>query len=285
MVPLEHAIARDFIPLRGALVAELGAAPAILWQLIWFRTGPDSPASYEQNGHRWWRANREELSKHSGLTVDQVKRIVSKLEADGALESARHQAGGVTDHTKSYRCLTDEIARPIGANPPNLDWGKSAQSSYKNHEEEKTPSSLVQERDDVRALCTQLADLIEENGSPRPTVGAGWRDAARLLLDRDHRPLDEAMQVLEWSQRDDFWRSNILSMPTFRKQYDKLRLRMGRNPGQSRGQQRQEEAMALIERAARRDQEYEAAGHRGTPQLDAGPRWTAPDGHLGRGMD
>jgi hypothetical protein len=284
-VPIASAIARDFIPVRGALVAELGAAPAILWQLIWFRTGPDSPASYEQDGERWWRANREELARHSGLTADQVKRIVAKLEAEGALASARHQAGGVTDHTKSYRCLTDESVRSIGADPPNLDGCKSAQPSFKNLEEgERTTSSPGEEREDVALLCARLAELVQENGSPRPVISKGWRDAARLLLDRDQRPRDEALQVLEWSQQDDFWRSNILSMPTFRKQYDKLRLRMGRNSGQSRGQQRQNEALALIERAARRDMNHEAAGHGSAPQLDAGRGWPSAHRPLGGGM-
>jgi hypothetical protein len=31
--------------------------------------------------------------------------------------------------------------------------------------------------------------------------------------------------VLEWSQADEFWRTNILSMPKFRTQYTQLRLK------------------------------------------------------------
>ena len=51
-----------------------------------------------------------------------------------------------------------------------------------------------------------------------------WRREARLLIDRDGVKFDDAMRVLEWCQQDDFWRTNILSMPTFRKQFDRLRL-------------------------------------------------------------
>ena len=32
---------------------------------------------------------------------------------------------------------------------------------------------------------------IEENGSKRPRVTKTWREAARLMLDRDHHPADE----------------------------------------------------------------------------------------------
>lgn len=89
----------------------------------------------------------------------------------------------------------------------------------------KEPTVVVaQERHDVQILCETLADLIVANGSKKPTIGKSWLDAARLLLDSDERDLQDALSLLKWSQQHDFWKSNILSMPTFRKQYDKLRL-------------------------------------------------------------
>ena len=84
-----------------------------------------------------------------------------------------------------------------------------------------------EQRDDIRALCEHLASAIESNGSKRPTITREWRKQARLLTDKDRRPVDEAHRLIDWCQRDTFWRSNILSMPTFRKQYDKLRLKSG----------------------------------------------------------
>lgn len=79
-------------------------------------------------------------------------------------------------------------------------------------------------RDDVDRLCARLADRIEANGSKRPTITKAWRDSARLLLDRDHRTEEQVARAIDWCQNDDFWRSNVLSMPTLRKQYDRLRL-------------------------------------------------------------
>lgn len=77
---------------------------------------------------------------------------------------------------------------------------------------------------DATRLCELLADLIERNGSKRPTVSLKWLNEARLLLDKDKRPVEEAVAVLKWSQADSFWKSNILSMPKFREKYDQLRL-------------------------------------------------------------
>ena len=75
-------------------------------------------------------------------------------------------------------------------------------------------------RPEAAALCDLLADLIESNGSKRPNITKAWLDAARLLLDRDKRDYDMVEGLIRWSQEDEFWRSNVLSMPTFRKQFD-----------------------------------------------------------------
>lgn len=88
----------------------------------------------------------------------------------------------------------------------------------------KSSSSEPTARPDVEELCTLLADLVVANGSKRPTITKAWRDAARLMLDRDERDLDKARNLIRWSQADGFWRKNILSMPKFRQRYDQLRL-------------------------------------------------------------
>jgi hypothetical protein len=77
------------------------------------------------------------------------------------------------------------------------------------------------------ALCRRLAELMLAN-DPKAKVepeSKRWLDAARLLVDSDGRHFEEALAVLEWSQQDEFWRTNVLSMPTFRKQYPRLRMR------------------------------------------------------------
>lgn len=74
-------------------------------------------------------------------------------------------------------------------------------------------------------LSELLASLIAENGSKRPSIGKSWRDAERLMVDRDGRDPAEAAALIRWCQHDEFWRSVILSMPNFRAKYDQLRLK------------------------------------------------------------
>lgn len=85
-------------------------------------------------------------------------------------------------------------------------------------------SSAAADRDDVERICTRLADRIEANGSKRPNVTKAWRDAARLLIDKDGRSEQQILTAIEWCQTDTFWRSNVMSMPKLRDKYDQMRL-------------------------------------------------------------
>ena len=64
-----------------------------------------------------------------------------------------------------------------------------------------------------------------------PANFAAWVKEEDKLLRLDKRPLEEAKQVLGWSQHDMFWRGNILSMPKFREKYDQLKLQMQNKRG------------------------------------------------------
>jgi len=83
-------------------------------------------------------------------------------------------------------------------------------------------------RVDVEQICRHLADRIEKNGSKRPAIGKGWRDAGRLLLDKDGRTVEQVLRAIDWCQDDEFWRGNIMSMPKLREKYDQLRLQAQR---------------------------------------------------------
>lgn len=77
---------------------------------------------------------------------------------------------------------------------------------------------------DVEQVCSAMAAAVERNDSKRPTITAAWRTDARLMLDRDKRPLAEVLKIIDWTADHQFWRTNVMAVPTLRKQYDKLRL-------------------------------------------------------------
>ena len=101
--------------------------------------------------------------------------------------------------------------------------------SYQDQIKPDRPAKRGTRRDDpprvdVDKVCGYLADRIHGNGSKRPVITQAWRDAGRRLIDRDGRSVEQIIRAIDWCQDDDFWRSNILSMPKLREKYDQLRL-------------------------------------------------------------
>ncbi|MGW4426619.1 helix-turn-helix domain-containing protein [Streptosporangium sp. NPDC004631] len=117
-----------------------------------------------------------------------------------------------------------QIGRAISSSPSE-NYEKETSSSRPQPPAEPPPAGPP--REDVERLCNRLLSwLIKKDYRQRPqSVSDGWRDAARKLLDLDEIPLQEAIDVLDWSQRDGFWTLNINSMPTFRKQYGQLEMK------------------------------------------------------------
>jgi hypothetical protein len=106
-------------------------------------------------------------------------------------------------------------------------------------------------RPDVTRLCARLASHIAANGSKRPAITKRWRDAARLMLDRDGRTEQQIASAIDWCQADEFWRANILSMPKLREKYDQLRLQAMRASGTKHTRQAEIDELfgAAMERA------------------------------------
>lgn len=126
----------------------------------------------------------------------------------------------------------------------------------------KPRRDLNADRPEVDRLCNLLADLIQENDPDRvrPTVSKAWRDAARRMLDIDHRDPAKAENLIRWCQQDDFWAPNVRSMPTFREQYGQLQPKAladwrRRQAGPTGGRREREQ----LDRQAARDRRRELA--------------------------
>lgn len=165
----------------------------------------------EQDGEKGWRFH--EWHERQPSRAQKLAERAAKAEAGrvGGLRSGRSRREASTKQGASG--LVELPTRP-DPNPKD--------SSSPVADATLDPEMA---RDDVERLCLRLADKIHNNGAKRPTITKAWRDAARLLLDKDGRTEAQSVWLIDWCQADDFWRSNILSMPKFREKYDQLLLR------------------------------------------------------------
>ena len=92
--------------------------------------------------------------------------------------------------------------------------------------ETPTPDPEPEPRPDVDAVIDAFQASLTARGVKRGRVTKPWREAARLMLDRDGRTVPEIQALCEWLVEDEFWRKNVLALPKLRQRYDQLRLAM-----------------------------------------------------------
>lgn len=157
------------------------------------------------------------------------------IDVDPDPESATPVGGSVTGVPTSETPVTPSVATPVtpGVGTPVTHVLREVVPVVKDLSSATPPrnESVEPPRADVEALCERLVDRMIDNGSKPPRITDAWRREARLLLDRDGRDLDKALRLIDWCQQDSFWRANIHSMATFRRQYDALRLKANRSIG------------------------------------------------------
>jgi hypothetical protein len=98
-------------------------------------------------------------------------------------------------------------------------------------------------------LSNLLRDrMLANNPGARITIGqiGAWAHTADLMLRIDRRTEQQIAAMIEWSQKDEFWRKNILSMEKLRQQFDQLTLRSqsGGTNGINRGSSKSSGALS-----------------------------------------
>ena len=220
----------------------------------------------------WARFSRIALSARSGLE-DRLDDFLELLERLGL-------AGEVVTEADEIRVFLAGYARKQGAEAP-----AERMRRYRQRQREEEAGVQV-ELDDtgaagpVNTMEMTLADSGELGPATRPELGSlcelladeiarvdgakpnwklkSWEDAVRLLLDKDlvdagpyPGRVAQVEKVIRFSQRDEFWRQNILSMPALRKQWWKLvrRMEQAASPNGAGGSRR---AVARQQRTAAR---------------------------------
>jgi hypothetical protein len=93
-----------------------------------------------------------------------------------------------------------------------------------------------------RRSAQVLSDKIFENHpsrtAPTEAVLMEWSREADRIYRIDKHGWEEILSLIEWSQSDPFWKTNILGMPKFRKQWNQLTAH--RNRGGEHGEKGQQ---------------------------------------------
>lgn len=188
-----------------------------------------------------------QLASDPVLTAKQQRAVVGLLvehNAFGAVDSGylvhdfldfQPSREHVESQRKEDRLRKDSGGNPNGKPPGSkrTPRGRAAQSqSQSPTTEEPNGSSSSKVTDEAATigaihsagLCHLLADLMRER-DPKAKVAPdskAWRDAARLLVEKDERSPEDVERVIRWCQADSFWATNIESTVKLRAKFTQL---------------------------------------------------------------
>lgn len=163
--------------------------------------------------------------------------------------------------TETY-AISDRWKREVTSGNPEVGSGEKERLIKEKKKKSKRIINKYPENfdsEDVR-LTELLIELMGKN-NPKSSilrrltpVGKGkWADVCRKLREIDQRTPAEIEAVIRFSQADEFWCTNILSMPTLRDQWDKLVMQSRRS-----GNSRKETQVGAYRPETARDKENQA---------------------------
>jgi hypothetical protein len=218
---LDEAEEEHFTQVPNALLRNRTISPEARWLASWL-----------MSHRRGFKVSMGAIIHAANCGKDRAYRMVRELIAAGYIRrvAERDQATG---QFIQYRYVVRK--RPVTGNPEAGE-PEAGNPPHKNTSNHRTPpgeggsssSTAVSKQakeitDGMRRLCDLLADHVEQmTGKRPPTITQDWLVACRRLIALDGATEEQVEWVIRWVGQDDFWDSNILSMPTLRKQWPKL---------------------------------------------------------------
>jgi hypothetical protein len=117
----------------------------------------------------------------------------------------------------------------IGEGNPSLSEADASDQAASGQPTKKTKSPKLPPSDAGRRVADFLRKRVHENN---PTARITeyqvlkWAGEADAMMRLDKRTEQQISEHIDWSQKDQFWRSNILSIGALRRQFDRITMKM-----------------------------------------------------------
>ena len=204
-----------------------------------------------QRGQVGW--SERALAERWGWSRGKVARFLDELKMEQQIE----QQNGPQNINVTSLILITNYDRYQSDEPQNGPQNEPQTGRKQYHEQEGKEKNNKTSSPESLRLSGLLAELILQNNAGNTQLNNGKRErtinrwAADIdkLMIIDGQTSGKVEAVIRWSQSDSFWKGNVLSGATLRKQWDKLIVRMNGN-----GKDRSEE---LPDRSR---EEYERMG-------------------------
>lgn len=196
-----------------------------------------------------------EFSEATGITESNVAKILKRLKSEKLINARKEKGGRKTIYSfnKYYKnwkgsetIQKDSFEKTETIQNDNLKLSKRIVSTIKNDSFDNVTPIIVKDnintiKDnsrksqkqtfDNRSIPFILSDILllfinHRNGNFKKPDIQKWAYEVDKMIRLDKRSPCGIMNVICWSQSDEFWQNNILSTAKLRKQYDQLEMKM-----------------------------------------------------------
>lgn len=207
-----------FIKLTGDLTTAV-----LLNQIVFYSDKSKRTDGYFYKSHKEWQ---EEIC----LTKRQVSYSTAKLKEMGLVDTKLMKANGAP--TLHYKLDYDKLVDWIVTNCNNgksqnvtMDSNNMSQSLTKNTTETTTKKKTSCQKfatSDLENAKLLFELMLLNNPSAKEPNLEKWANDFLLMREKDNRTDEQIKYLINWTQKDDFWSTNILSPAKLRKQFDAL---------------------------------------------------------------
>ena len=198
----------------------------------------------------WFYQTSETLEEFTSLSRYKQDKAIDELVEAGVLQKDVRGIPAKRYFKLDYEALANKIAsnsqtrvrKTNKQEPKKLATNKELSNKELSNKEHNNSSrefaKTAKYADDSRymSLAKRLHDHIKKrNPKQKEPNWQTWADDFRKTIELDKRDFKEAVLVLDWCQRNEFWQNNILSPVKFRKQYDQLFLKMDSDQQKTQG--------------------------------------------------
>lgn len=135
-------------------------------------------------------------------------------------------------HWSEYQLNDNQMTTQVQPNDNPVTTIKNAENAKKESSSHKSANRTYDDQSKELRAATKLWELIQRNNPKAKQQDLQkWADVFRLMHERDNRSWKDIGTLIQWSQNDSFWSSNILSANKLRKQFDQLTAKMNQEGG------------------------------------------------------
>lgn len=192
-----------------------------------------------------WATGRIAISKDTGLTQQNVRTAINKLEKLNILTIKPTTKFSVFSIVNWEKYQQDN--QQVTNSQPTSNQQVTTNNNVKNEDNEKEPiveakpqRSKFSFNDNQMRFSEAVYNKVKlvTPKMKKPNLES-WANSARLLNETDGIDLNEAWKVFCWANADSFWSTNILSLSKFREKYATLEAKMKAGPNQYGGKSQQ----------------------------------------------